>query len=252
MLPDNAPLPPIVSRSEWIAARKALLAKEKAVTRARDAVAAERRRLPMVRIDKDYVFDGPRGKIPLLGMFENRRLLYIHHFMWIDAKDDFCPSCAASADMNFTPPILAQLHAHDVTFACVARAPIQRIEAFKARRGWSFPFYSSAGNEFNTDFRVTLDAAKAPIEFNYRGRSELLQTGLSDKDLTGDWPGNSVFLRHGDDVFHTYSAYARGLDQFAMPYNFLDLTPYGRQEAWEDSPAGWPQRPTYAPSVASD
>jgi len=111
--------------------------------------------------------------------------------------------------------------------------------------GWNFPWYSSHATSFNHDHQVTLDESVAPISFNYRDRAELLATGIPADVLCGDRTGNSVFVRDGDAVFHTYSAYARGLDQLATPYNFLDLTPFGRQEDWEDSPTGWPQEPTY-------
>ncbi|MGH8179040.1 MAG: DUF899 domain-containing protein [Steroidobacter sp.] len=246
MATTDIALPKVASRAEWLAARKALLEKEKEATRIRDAVNAERRRLPMVKVDKDYIFEGPAGKVRLIDIFEGRRQLYIHHFMWIDAHDTACPSCSIAADMNFNSiPLLAQLQERDITFAAVSRAPFGKIAEYKAHKGWTFPWYSSFGNDFNYDLHVTLDEAKAPIEYNYRRKEELIQTGMSEDMLNGDWPGNSVFLRHGDNVFHAYSAYARGLDQLFTPFNFLDLTPYGRQEDWEDSPAGWPQRRTY-------
>jgi predicted dithiol-disulfide oxidoreductase (DUF899 family) len=240
------PLPKVVSRSEWLATRKALLAKEKELTRLRDALNAERRRLPIVKVEKDYEFEGPRGKLRLVDLFEGKRQLYIHHFMWIDALDQGCPTCSLAADMNFNSiPFLAQLEQRDVTFACVSRAPFEKIAAYKARKGWTFPWYSCAGTTFSHDFQATLDETKAPVEFNYRTKQELLDAGFTEEMLRGDWPANSVFLRDGNEVYHAYSAYARGLEQLFTPYNFLDLTPYGRQEDWEDSPPGWPQRPTY-------
>ena len=240
------PLPKVVSRSEWLTARKALLAKEKELTRLRDALNAERRRLPIVKVEKDYVFDGPNGKARLIDLFEGRRQLYVHHFMWIDALDTGCPTCSAAADMNFNSiPWLAQLEQREVTFACVARAPYEKIAAYKARRGWNFPFYSSAPTTFHYDFHSTLDESKAPLEYNYRTKQELLDAGFPEETLKGDYPVNSVFVRDERNVYHAYSAYARGLDQLFPPYNFLDLTLYGRQEDWEDSPDGWPQKPTY-------
>lgn len=240
------PIPPVVSREEWLIARKALLAKEKELTRQRDALSAERRRLPVVKVDREYVFEGPSGKVRLIDLFEGRRQLYIHHFMWIDAIDQGCPTCSIAADMTFNcVPWLAQLEQRDVTFACVARAPYAKIAAYKARRGWTFPFYSSAPSTFHYDFHSTLDESKAPIEYNYRNKQELLATGMPEEALQGDWPVNSVFVRDERNVYHAYSAFARGLDQLFTPYNFLDLTPYGRQEDWEDSPEGWPQKPTY-------
>jgi len=238
-------LPKIVSREEWLDARKALLVKEKDATRLRDAVNAERRRLPMVKISKDYVFAGPNGALRLVDMFEGRSQLYIHHFMWVDGTDSGCPGCTQAADLSFNGIHLAHLQERDITFACISRAPFQKVEAYRQHRGWSFPWYSSFGNDFNYDFHVTLDESRVPIEYNYRNKQELKAMGFTDEMLTGDWPANSVFLRDGDQIYHAYSAFARGLDQLFTPFNFLDLTPYGRQQDWEDSPDGWPQQPTY-------
>lgn len=239
--------PRIASRAEWLEARQQLLAEEKAVTRARDAVAAKRRRLPMVKLEKDYVFTGPQGRVSLLELFAGRSQLYVHHFMWMEHRDEFCPGCSKAADVVFNN---AHLHAflrdRDVTFVAVARAPLPKIEEIKAAKGWTFPWVSSAGNDFNYDFHTTLDEAKTPIEYNYRNKTELIEAGIPADQLKGDWTVNSVFLRDGTAVYHTYSAFARGLDLLFTPFNYLDLTPYGRQEDWEDSPAGWPQRPTYS------
>jgi predicted dithiol-disulfide oxidoreductase (DUF899 family) len=235
-------LPPVVSRQEWLAARKALLAKEKEATKVRDRLNAERRRLPMVRVDKDYVFTGPDGTLSLAELFDGRRQLYIHHFMWRDDLDSGCPSCTATAHLNFTPAMLEQLHKLDITFAAVSRAPAEKVLAYKEKHGWRFPFYSSHGSDFSYDMHASLDESRLPIEYNYLSKDELKARGIPDEMLTGDWPANSVFLRDGDEVFHTYTAYARGLDHLFTPYNFVDFTPYGRQEAWEDSPAGWPKQ----------
>lgn len=242
---ETIALPKIVSRAEWLIARKALLAQEKAATRMRDAVAAQRRRLPMVKIEKNYVFDGPNGKSSLLDLFEGRRQLYVHHFMWNSETETHCPGCTAAADLTFNLKIFAYLYKNDVSFAAISRAPLGKITPYKAKHGWDFPWYSSFGTSFNYDFHITLDESVAPIEYNYRNKAELKAMGESDDSLRGDRTGASVFLRHGDEVFHTYSAYARGLDFMFPPVNFLDLTPYGRQEDWEDSPEGWPQHPTY-------
>ena len=233
--------PDVATREDWLAARKKLLSREREVTHLRDTVNAERRRLPMVKVEKDYVFEGPSGEARLRDMFEGRTQLYIHHFMWIDATDEGCPSCTAAADMTFTQKDRALLNAKDVTFACVSRAPYASVARYRDQRGWTFPWYSSRDNDFSYDYHVTLDPQRALIEYNYRSLDELRADGFSDDDLRGDFPGASVFLRRGDEVFHTYSAYARGLDHSAVGYPFLDLTPYGRQEPWEDSPAGWPQ-----------
>ncbi len=238
-------LPRVVSREEWLAARKQLLAEEKALTRMRDAVAAKRRRLPMVKLDKDYVFHGPDGEVSLLSLFAGRRQLYVHHFMWSEERGH-CPGCSATADMIFNNPhILANFAAHDLSFVCISRAPLSKIEERRLERGWTFPWVSSEGTDFNYDFHITLDESRAPIEYNYRSKEELIAAGFKAEDLRGDWTGASVFLRDGDTVYHTYSVYARGQDHLGVNYNYLDLTPYGRQEDWEDSPAGWPQRPTY-------
>ncbi len=238
-------LPKIVSREEWLVQRKALLEKEKELTRQYDAVSAQRRRLPMVKIDQAYEFDGRNGKTALIDLFEGRRLLYVHHFMWIDATDSGCHRCSNAADINFVPENLQHFHARDISFAAIARAPWAKFAAHGVRHGWTFPMYSSYGTSFNNDFHVTLDESVAPLEYNYRNKAELLATGIPESMLRGDWPGNSVFLRDGTNVYHTYSAYARGLDSVDTPSNFLDLTVYGRQEDWEASPAGWPQKPTY-------
>lgn len=240
------PLPPIVSRAEWLAARKELLAEEKRLTRARDALAARRRRLPMVKLEKRYVFAGSDGEHPLVGLFDGRRQLYVHHFMWNEEKQEHCPGCTQAAEIVFNNPAFRDFLAdRDVTFVAISRTPLARIEQRKRERGWTFPWYSSAGTDFNYDFHVTLDQDRAPIEYNYRNKAELIASGLAADQLKGDWPVNSVFLRDGDDVYHTYSAFTRGLDHLFAPFNFLDLTPYGRQEDWEDSPEGWPQHPTY-------
>ncbi|ACB74408.1 DUF899 domain-containing protein [Opitutus terrae] len=237
-------LPRIVSRAEWLAARKQLLVEEKALTRARDALAEKRRRLPMVRIEKDYVFATPAGSRSLPELFAGRSQLYVHHFMWNEETQTHCPGCSKAADLVFdNPELRAFLAARNVTFVAISRAPLAQIEARRAEKGWTFPWYSSAGTDFNHDFHVTLDERRAPIEMNYRNKAELLAAGMTEDQLTGDFPVQSVFLRDGDTVYHTYSTFQRGSDQLFTPYNYLDLTPYGRQEEWEDSPAGWPQRP---------
>lgn len=233
--------PTAVTREEWLTARKQLLAREREVTHLRDAVNAERRRLPMVKVEKDYLFEGPDGPVRLPDMFEGRHTLYIHHFMWIDAADHGCPSCTGAADMTFTERDRALLTDKGVTFACVSRAPYASIARYRDEHGWTFPWYSTNDGDFSYDFHVTLDPSRTPIEYNYKSLEELHADGFSEEDLRGDWPGASVFLRRGDEVFHTYSAFARGLDHSAVGYPFLDLTPYGRQEPWEESPAGWPQ-----------
>jgi predicted dithiol-disulfide oxidoreductase (DUF899 family) len=240
-------LPRVVSRAEWLTSRKQLLAAEKEVTKARDAVAARRRRLPMVRIEKRYRFEGPDGVVELVDLFAGHSQLYVHHFMWLDEPDTGCPSCTRAADRSFNEAHFAALRERDVAFAAVARAPWASIRAYRDERGWTFPFFSSHGSDFNYDFHVTMDETRVPIEYNYRTKTELIDAGVPAEYLRGDWPGASVFLRDGETVYHTYSAYARGLDELATPYQFLDRTIYGRQEAWEDSPQGWPQDITSGP-----
>ncbi|MCV7250663.1 DUF899 domain-containing protein [Mycobacterium hackensackense] len=233
--------PDVVSREQWLAARKKLLAREREATHLRDAVNAERRRLPMVLVDKEYRFDGPYGEVRLLDLFEGRQQLYIHHFMWLDDIDQGCPSCTAAADLTFTESDRALLTAKGVTFVCVSRAPYASIARYRDAHRWTFPWYSSRDGDFTYDLGVTLDPERAVVQYNYKSLDELRADGWTDRDLRGDWPGASVFLRRGDAVFHTYSTYARGLDHTAVGYPFLDLTPFGRQEPWEDSPPGWPQ-----------
>ena len=226
-------LPRVVSQDEWLAARKELLEEEKAMTRARDALNTKRRELPMVRVDKDYEFEGPGGKVRLLDLFEGRRQLIVQHFMFDPSWDDGCPSCTAASD-EISPGLLNHLHARDTTLAVVSRAPLAKIDDYKQRRGWDFPWYSSFGSDFNYDYNVTIDASVAPVMFNFRTLPELeahdmgwLGEGSSEQ------PGYSMFLRDGDTVFHTYSVYARGTESLGGSYYFLDLTALGRQEEWE-------------------
>ena len=177
--------PDVATRDQWLAARKKLLAREREVTHLRDAVNAERRRLPMVKVEKDYVFEGPDGERRLADMFEGRNQLYIHHFMWIDATDRGCPSCTAAADLTFTEQDRALLHAKGVTLACVSRAPYASIARYRDEHGWTFPWYSSRDNDFSYDYHVTLDAGRAPIEYNYKSLDELRADGWTDNDLRG-------------------------------------------------------------------
>jgi predicted dithiol-disulfide oxidoreductase (DUF899 family) len=229
-------LPQVVPRDEWLVARKELLAKEKEFTRRRDELNAERRRLPMVKIDKDYVFEGPDGKASLLDLFDGRRQLIVRHFMFDPNWDEGCSSCTAGAD-EISDGLLGHLHARDTSFAVVSRAPLPQLEAYKAKRGWTFPWYSSYGSDFNYDFHVTLDESVAPIEYNYRTKAEHEQSGTSyyvESEQPIEGPGQSCFLRDGDNVFHTYSNYARGAEMTGGSYYFLDLTALGRQEDWEE------------------
>jgi predicted dithiol-disulfide oxidoreductase (DUF899 family) len=229
-------LPQAVSRDEWLVARKRLLVKEKELTRQRDALNAERRMLPMVEIVEDYVFEGPGGEASLLDLFDGRRQLIVGHFMFDPSWEDGCSSCSSGAD-EVSDGLLRHLHARDTSLAYVSRAPLAKIERYKARRGWTFPWYSSYGSAFNYDFHVTLDETVAPVEYNYRTRAEHEQAGTAyyvEGEQPIEAPGSSCFLRDGDRVFHTYSSYARGGEMTGGSYYFLDLTALGRQEDWEE------------------
>jgi len=229
-------LPEVVSREEWLVARKRLLAEEKEQTRRRDALNAERRRLPMVEMVKDYVFTGPDGEASLLDLFEGRRQLIVGHFMFDPSWEDGCSSCTAGAD-EISDGLLEHLHSRETTLAQVSRAPIETIERYKERRGWTFPWYSSYGSDFNYDFQVTMDESVAPVEYNYRSALEHAQAGTTmfvESEQPFEMPGTSYFLRDGNRVFHTYSNFARGAEMTGGSYYFLDLTALGRQEDWEE------------------
>ncbi|MDG9715234.1 DUF899 domain-containing protein [Streptomyces sp. DH24] len=202
-------LPEIVSREEWRAAREELLAREKEATRARDALNAERRRLPMVEVDREYVFEGGDGEASLLDLFEGRDQLVVYHFMFAPEWEAGCRSCSAFLDQIGH---LAHLKARGTSFAAVSRAPYTKILPFKARMGWTVPWYSSCLCDFNRDFDVTQEH-----------EGELVER-----------PGLSCFLRDRDRVFHTYSTYERGLDGLGSTTSLLDLTALGRQEEWEE------------------
>ncbi len=225
--------PEVVTQSEWLEARKALLAKEKEVTRLRDELSAERRRLPMVEIEKDYRFVGADGEVGLADLFEGRSQLLIYHFMWLDHEGAGCPSCSYVVD-NIGD--LRHLHARDTTLALVSRGPLDDLESYRRRMGWEIPWYSSLGSDFNYDFHVTSDRDVAPVEYNYRDEAQLVRDNPAWQDWKGEQPGTSAFLRDGDRVFHTYSAYARALDILMGTNNWLDLTARGRQEKWEQPP----------------
>jgi predicted dithiol-disulfide oxidoreductase (DUF899 family) len=229
-------LPDVVSRDEWVAARKALLEHEKELTHRRDALNAERRRLPMVEIDEPYVFEGRDGPATLLDLFVGRRQLMVGHFMFDPSWDEGCPSCSAAAD-EISDGLLAHLHARDTTFVEVSRAPIAKLLAFQAVKGWTFPWYSSYGSSFNYDFHVTLDECVAPVEYNYRTPAEHERAGTAyylQRDRPIEEPGLSCFLRDDDRVFHTYSTFARGVEALGGSDAWLDLTALGRQEEWEE------------------
>ena len=217
--------PQVASREQWLAARLELLAREKEITRLHDAVHAQRRALPVVRIDKEYVFDGPSGKASLADLFDGRRQLIVYHFMWLHERGEGCPSCSVVAD-NIGH--LSHLNASDTTLVMVSRAPLQEITVFQQRMGWSVPWYSSYGSDFNYDFHVSQDESYGPVEYNYKDRATLEREGLG-RVIGRENHGLSVFLREGDEVFHTYSAYGRGVEPLLGTYHYLDLTPLGRQ-----------------------
>jgi predicted dithiol-disulfide oxidoreductase (DUF899 family) len=220
-------VPRIVSADEWLAERKELLAAEEQAAEALANVRERRRALPAVRVEKEYVFDGPAGTARLLDMFEGRLQLIVQHFMFDPAWDEGCPVCSYQADSVGN---LAHLHARNTTFAAVSRAPIGKIEPFRQRMGWSFPWYSSLGSDFNYDFHVTHDEEVAPIEWNFRTKQELIAAGVPYFARPGEQGGVSVFYRDGDTVLHTYSGFLSVADLLCCTDQYLDLTTLGRQD----------------------
>jgi len=228
-------LPEVVPHETWRRARIALLEREKALTRERDALNADRRRLPMVEVTADYRFDGPNGEVGLIDLFEGRHQLIVQHVMYGPEWDLPCRSCSAAVD-EVARGHLNHLRARTTTFALVSRAPYPKLAAFQARMGWRMPWYSSGGSRFSFDFHVTLDERVAPIEYNYRTAAEHAQAGTAgyvSGEQPIELPGLSCFLRVGERVFHTYSTYARGAE-VGNSNDLLDLTALGRQEPWEE------------------
>ncbi len=224
----------IVTGNEWTEARRQLLQKEKEFTRARDELSAARRALPWERVEKEYMFETPRGRASLSDLFDGRRQLVVYHFMLGPDWEEGCKSCSFWAD-NFNG-IDVHLRHRDVTLLAVSRAPFAKIEAYRRRMGWTFPWVSSYGTDFNFDYRVSFrpeDVAAGKAQYNYA----LTQTSMSEL------PGISVFFR--DDagaVFHTYSCYSRGLDMLNGAYHFLDITPKGRDEDGLPQSMAWVRR----------
>ena len=218
---------PVVSRAEWLAARTALLAKEKEFTRLRDQLSRQRRELPWVKVDKTYVFDGPSGKETLANLFANRRQLLVYHFMFPPEWDEGCKHCSFWAD-NFNP-IGVHLNHRDTTMVAISRAPLAKIERFKKRMGWTFKWVSSFQNDFNYDHQASFrpeDVKSGKAFYNY-GTTE---PGMTDRE------GVSVFYQdEAGAVFHTYSSYARGIDMLNTAYHYLDLVPKGRDEDPENT-----------------
>ena len=223
-------LPDVVTREQWLAARTELLAAEKEATRSRDALNARRRQLPMVRIDKEYKFDGAQGTVPLAALFGDSRQLIIQHVMFDPAWDAACPGCTASMD-ELSDGMLRHLRSRDTGFALVSRAPLAKLQQYQASRGWTVPWYSSERSDFNYDFQATVD--KDHPRSTTTGWSRRLAASAEPEEV----PGFSCFLRDGGEVFHTYSTYARGTDSLGSSYSLLDLTALGGQEDWEE-PAG--------------
>jgi predicted dithiol-disulfide oxidoreductase (DUF899 family) len=220
----------VATREEWLSARKALLAEEKEFTRARDALSAKRRELPWVRIDRPYRFESPEGTLSLSDLFGPNRQLIVQHFMFAPEWEKPCKSCSFWADGY--NGIVTHLAQRDTAFVAVSRAPIAKLEARKRQMGWTFPWVSSGDGDFNYDFAVSFrdeDVATGAATYNYA------PTGGSMKDL----PGMSAFVKADGAVYHAYSCFARGLDLLNSAYNYLDLTPLGRQEDGLPFPMSW-------------
>ena len=221
----------IVSQEEWIAARKELLKKEKESTRLRDQLSAERRKLPWVKVNKNYVFDAPGGKVTLADLFAGRNQLVIYHFMFGPDWHEGCPSCSFLSD--HIDGALPHLAARDVTMVTVSRAPLAKIEAFKKRMGWRFHWVSSYGGDFNADFHVSFtkeEIAEGKVNYNY----------TMQEFPSAEAPGLSVFYKDASGgLFHTYSTYGRGLDLLIGTYRILDLVPKGRDEHHMGFPMEW-------------
>jgi predicted dithiol-disulfide oxidoreductase (DUF899 family) len=228
-------LPRIGTHEEWLAARTALLADEKELTRQRDALNTRRRELPMVEVTQDYRFEGPDGEVRLVDLFEGRPQLIVYHFMFDPSWEDGCPSCTAGTD-ELSPGFLEHLRIRDTSYAMVSRAPYPKLARWKALRGWDLTWVSSFGTTFNHDFRVTVDAPAGQDTYNFRTKAEYeaLGSDFFEYDQPFEMPGRSCFLQDGGRVFHTYSQYARGLESTGGSYYFLDLTALGRQEDWEE------------------
>jgi len=223
----------VVSHEQWIAARRELLEEEKELTRQRDALSRRRRQLPWERVDKDYRFAGPDGRVTLADLFGGRSQLIVFHFMLGPDWQEGCKSCSFWAD-NFNGTDV-HLNPRDVTFGAVSRAPLPKIEAYRKRMGWSFPWYSSNGSDFNFDFQVSFtpeQIAAGEGFYNYTVRPNTMS----------ELPGISVFVKDDGRVFHTYSCYARGLDMLNGAYHYLDLAPKGRDEAGLSYPMEWVRR----------
>jgi predicted dithiol-disulfide oxidoreductase (DUF899 family) len=221
-LPAGAEHHNVVTHEEWLVARTEFLAREKEFTRQRYALAEARRTLPVEKVEKEYVFDGPRGAVTLRDLFEGRRQLIVYHFMFHPDRNAGCKHC--SCVMDNIAGSLVHLTARDTSFAAVSRAPLAKLDAFQRRMQWTFPWVSSLNNDFNYDYYATLNPERGYSFYNYR-----------TVPLRGELPGLSVFFRDGDLILHSYSTYFVGLDIFLPMYHLLDATPLGRQEDDTDS-----------------
>src|SRR6202158_315150 len=222
MTTSTIPHPRIASQDEWLAERRKLQTHENDLTKHRDRVSAERRRLPMVKIEKDYVFDGPNGEQNLKALFDGRSQLIVYHFMFDPAWDKGCSGCTGFVNALGD---LSLLKDRDTTFVLISRAPLAKLEAYKAEKGWTIAWFSSLGGDFNYDFHVTLDENVAPVEYNYRDKAET-EASKAHSIVEGEEHGLSVL---DDEVFHTYSVYACGTGSLTDAYSLLDTTSYGRQ-----------------------
>jgi predicted dithiol-disulfide oxidoreductase (DUF899 family) len=219
----------VVGHDEWLEARKQLLAKEKEFTRARDELTRQRQALPWEPVENDYVFDGPNGNETLADLFDGRSQLIVYHFMFAPEDDVGCKSCSFWAD-NFNPNVI-HLNARDVSFAAVSRAPLDKLEAYRERMGWNFHWVSSGATDFNFDYGVSFKPEQQGDDvYNYG----TLAPPIADRE------GLSIFAREDGSIFHTYSAYARGIDLVNTAYNYLDLVPRGRDEG--DQGQAWVRR----------
>jgi predicted dithiol-disulfide oxidoreductase (DUF899 family) len=221
-------LPDVVSQEEWLEARRRLLTREKEFTRQHDALNADRRRLPMVKVDQEYVFVGPNGQVTLADLFGDGRQLIVQHVMFGPDWDQPCSGCSATID-ELSPGLLNHLASRETAFVLASHAPYDKIAAAAEERGWFAPWYSTYGSDFNYDFQVTLDASRGQVDYNYRPEPQLLGAERST-----EMPGYSCFLREGGKIFHTYSTYGRGTEYIGNAYTLLDLTALGRQEDWEE------------------
>jgi len=220
----------IVTHNEWIAARRGFLAKEKEFTRLRDELSRERRQLPWERVEKEYVFQGENGKETLADLFGKRSQLIVYHFMYAPDWDIGCRSCSFWAD-NFNG-IIAHLNQRDVSMVAVSRAPLEKLQAQARKLGWTFKWVSSSENDFNFDYKVSFSPEML-------ARDEALYNFGTEKRNSGELPGVSVFFKDGGEIFHTYSAYSRGIDMLNTAYHYLDIAPKGRDEDGLSYPMAW-------------